>query len=299
MTPLQGQLCTQIAGSGALVHIRPVKPKGGVVVTCPHSGRFYPPQLLAASKLDPIMLRRSEDAFVDLLLQDAPALGADLLVNGCARAFVDVNRAASDLDCDVILDVLPEEAAKASPAVRAGLGVVPRTLGEGIAIYKHKIPRWEALARLAEIYVPWHNAVNAALLAAKARAGAALLLDCHSMPSNAAGSPVCDIVLGDCFGQSCAPAVMQEASAYLRAAGLKVGRNNPYAGGYATQTYGQVQCQQHALQIEINRSLYMVEGAMALKPESAAIRAIMAGLIAHMVAASQVLAPHPEVLNLG
>ncbi len=265
---------------------RPSRARGGLIVTCPHSGRYYPPELLAASKLDYFSLRRSEDAFVDLLFQDAPNHGATLLTNEFARAFVDVNRSADELDPRLISGLSDTSSFSTSERVKAGLGVIPRTVGDSICIYTTTISNDEALARLAEVHTPWHRAIEVTLEQCCETNGAAIVLDCHSMPSEAAGSTNCDIVLGDRFGASCAPLLTTEALAYLRKAGLRVARNSPFAGGYTTRRHGQVLRGHHALQIEVNRSLYMVEGAMTLRPSFSEIREIMSGLVARLVEVS-------------
>jgi N-formylglutamate amidohydrolase len=284
----------EIAQTRRLKPVRRVKPaavKGGVVVACPHSGRFYPPELLSASRLDRHSLRRSEDAFVDLLFQDAPIHGANLLTNEFARAFVDVNRSPGELDPKLVLDLSLLELESTSERVKAGLGVIPRTVGDGLAIYTHHITRQQALARLDEVHLPWHAELEGCLLEATEANSAAILLDCHSMPGHAAGEPMCDVILGDLFGSSCAPIVTSEVLAFLQAAGLKVARNNPYAGGYTTRRYGQPLRHHHALQIEINRSIYMVEGGMTVRPAFSDIRKIMADLVHLLVDLSILLAP--------
>jgi N-formylglutamate amidohydrolase len=268
----------------ALKIVHPTDSRSAMIVACPHSGRFYPPELLAHSKLDPFSLRRSEDAFVDTLFSAAPTHGAVLVTTDFARAFVDLNRAETELDPDLIegLDAV-------TPSVRAeaGLGVIPRTVGDGIMIYTRKISQADANSRLGEIHRPWHEGLTTLLQRGVAQHGRALLLDCHSMPNGVAGLPANDIVLGDRFGASCAPHFMAEAMALLQAEGLKVARNNPYAGGYSTQRHGKPALGQHALQIEINRSLYMVEGAFTLRQEFAQIQAIMGRLVARLSEAAR------------
>jgi N-formylglutamate amidohydrolase len=254
----------------------------GVIVACPHSGRFYPPELLSASVLDQFTLRRSEDAFVDLLFRDAPSHGALLIINEFARAYVDVNRSPGELDPKLVDDVLPSDLEANSDRVKAGLGVVPRTVGEGVQIYNRRISREEAQSRITEIHEPWHRELEECLRRTITYEGVVLLLDCHSMPSNAAGELSYDVVLGDRFGESCAPIIMNEAIDHLKAAGLNIGRNDPYAGGYTTRRHGMVHYRQNVLQIEINRSLYMVEGALTLRPSFAAVRKTMSEFVGHL-----------------
>jgi N-formylglutamate amidohydrolase len=262
--------------------ILPMQGHKGLVVACPHSGRYYPPELLAASRLDQFGLRRSEDAFVDILFGDAPTHGASLLVSEFARAFVDVNRSMDELDPKLIEGSFFRGTNPPSERVKAGLGVVPRTVGEGILIYKGTMTRQAADARIREVHVPWHEAIEAHMTRALELTGVALLLDCHSMPSRASGQPACDIVVGDRFGDSCAPVFANSAISFLRAQGLHVARNNPFAGGYSTSRHGQPLQRRHAMQIEINRSLYMVEGTLKLRPEFDEIGIMMSKFVSHL-----------------
>lgn len=259
---------------------RPERPCGGLIVTCPHSGRYYPEELIAATRLDSFSLRRSEDAFVDLLCQNAPSFGADLLVCNFARAFVDLNRSSEELDPELI-DGLDRNL-KVSERSKAGLGVIPRTVGDGIAIYRRRLSLKTVQARIAEVHQPWHKAIDELVSQAIALNGLALILDCHSMPAAASLSAPCDIVIGDRFGDSCSPAFVNSAVSYLRKEGLKVVRNDPFAGGYTTQRYGRPLKKTHAMQIEINRSLYMFEGTFKLRPEFDAVGAIVNQLVKHL-----------------
>jgi N-formylglutamate amidohydrolase len=280
-----------IGRPSAVDYLAPAVHLGGVVVACPHSGRYYPPELLTATRLDRFTLRRSEDAFVDQLFGAAPTHGADLLMSVFARAYVDVNRGAEELDPLLIDGLVSTDLGKVSERVKAGLGVIPRTVGDGINIYRQPLDLAQVKQRLDEVHLPWHQALEARMANAVRRNGAALLLDCHSMPGSASGDPPFDVILGDRFGSSCAPIIVNEAMAYLRAAGLKVSRNDPYAGGYSTMRHGRPHERHHALQIEINRSLYMVEGAMVPRSAFAAISDIMCGLVGRLVVLSLDLAP--------
>ncbi|MFN8920712.1 MAG: N-formylglutamate amidohydrolase [Hyphomonadaceae bacterium] len=267
--------------------LRPLSDKAGVIVCCPHSGRFYPDDLLRGSKLDRLALRRSEDAFVDELFAASPELGASLLMTDFARAYVDLNRGPEEFDPELI-DGLPQGDRRVpSPRVLAGLGVIPRTVGDGVDIYTGRLAFAEVQARLDEVYAPWHGVIEDLIDGAKQTVGHAVVLDCHSMPASASGSPENDIVLGDRFGASCAPVYMAEAFTYLRSKGLRVARNNPYAGGYATERYGKPGQNQHSLQIEINRSLYMVEGAMSKRTAFSQMAELLAGLVMRLVAVAE------------
>ncbi|MEY3233080.1 MAG: hypothetical protein RL230_351 [Pseudomonadota bacterium] len=271
--------------------LRPVAGRSGVIVCCPHSGRFYPEDLVRSSKLDRLALRRSEDAFVDDLLAASPELGATLLLADFARAYVDLNRSPDELDPDLIHDLPAGDRRVPSPRVLAGLGVVPRTVGDGVEIYASRLSFAAAHARLKEVYEPWHSAIEGLIEAEKQAVGQSVMLDCHSMPASASGVPENDIVLGDRFGASCAPVYMAEAFAFLRSKGLRVARNNPYAGGYATERYGKPARNQHSLQIEINRSLYMVEGAMSKRGSFANVADTLSGLVARIVEVAEARVP--------
>jgi N-formylglutamate amidohydrolase len=248
----------------------PARP-AALIFASPHSGRLYPPEFLAQSRLDPLTLRRSEDAFMDELFGGAPALGAPLIRARFPRSFVDPNREAYELDPAMFEDRLPPYANTTSPRVAAGLGTIPRVVSTGDEIYRGKLRFADAERRIASFYVPYHEALGKLVEDTLARTGACLLVDCHSMPS--VGGPMdkdpglkrVDVVLGDCHGSSCAPVVTETAERALKALGYTVTRNNPYAGGFTTRHYGRPRRGVHALQIEINRTLYMDERSVARK----------------------------------
>jgi N-formylglutamate amidohydrolase len=234
------------------------------VFASPHSGRLYPPDMMAASALDAAAIRRSEDAFVDALAGAGPRFGAPLLIARYARAYVDVNREAYELDQAMFEDELPAFARGRSARVAAGLGSIARVVGDGQEIYRRKLTFEEARRRIETVHRPYHAALAALLEEAKAVHGFAILVDWHSMPSAAAASGArgrrgCDFVLGDRFGSACAPAVATAVERELEAMDYAVARNAPYAGGHTTEFYGRPAEGVHALQIEINRALYLNE----------------------------------------
>jgi N-formylglutamate amidohydrolase len=236
-----------------------------LVLASPHSGRSYPPDFVAASRLDRLSLRRSEDGFVDELFQSAPELGAPLLRANFPRAYVDANREPFELDPRMFVDPLPAYANTRSPRVAAGLGTIARVVANGADIYRDKLAFAEALRRIRSYYWPYHAALRQLLDDTKAGFGGAILLDCHSMPSiggpmdRDAGHRRVDFVLGDCHGTACHPDIPAVVEETLRAKGYHVTRNAPYSGGYVTRHYGRPETRVHALQIEINRALYMDE----------------------------------------
>ena len=243
-----------------LVH-HPLRQTVPVVFASAHSGRAYPPEFLAAARLDPLGLRRSEDGFVDRLFAAAPAHGAPLLLARFPRAFCDANREAGELDPAMFADPLPGFVNTTSPRVGAGLGTIPRVVASGEAIYRARLPFAEAERRVRRCWQPYHDTLAALIEATRAQFGACLLIDCHSMPSpvgsGAAAGP--DMVLGDAHGTACAPAVTRFVEQTLRDLGYLVRRNDPYAGGYVTRHYGRPREGVHVLQLEVARSLYMNE----------------------------------------
>lgn len=229
----------------------------------PHSGRRYPQSLADASRLDPVMLRRSEDAFVDELFAGVTELGAPLLAAEFPRVFLDANRGMGELDASMFSAPLGLTVDLPSARVAAGLGVIPRIVRDGADIYRGKLAPEEARLRLDKLYRPYHAALAVLAAETQARFGVAVVVDCHSMPS-ALGAP--DIVLGDRYGASAAPALSRLAEEAFTREGLSVARNAPYAGGYTTMLHGRVAEGRHALQIEINRGLYLDEEKIARKP---------------------------------
>ncbi|MCW5699340.1 MAG: N-formylglutamate amidohydrolase [Rhodospirillales bacterium] len=254
----------------------------------PHSGRDYPAAFLAASHLDAIALRRSEDAFVDEIFETAVHHGAPLLKAHFPRAYVDPNREPFELDPAMFDGPLPAYVNTTSPRVAAGLGTVARVVTSGEEIYRDKLSFAAVKRIIEEHYFPYHTALKSILDGTVARFGACLLIDCHSMPS--VGGPMdsdrgkrrVDFVLGDRFGTSCAPIVIGVAEKELKDLGYSVNRNVPYAGGYTTEHYGQPVNGIHVLQIEINRALYMDENTVTRKKGMEILRQRIGQLIASL-----------------
>ncbi len=236
------------------------------VVGVPHAGRQYPRSFIEQARLSPQALRRSEDAFVDLLAGKVPDLGVPLLIAQFPRAYLDANREPYELDPRMFDGRLPPFVNTRSMRVAGGLGTIPRIVGDGQDIYPRRIPASEALNRIETLYKPYHAALRALIARTRMRFGLCVHVDLHSMPSTGleregAGRP--DIILGDRFGTSAALGIVDHAEEALRSAGFSVSRNRPYAGGYITEHYGQPRTHIHALQIEINRGLYMDEMSIA------------------------------------
>lgn len=235
------------------------------VLNSPHSGRIYPPSFLEASRLDALSIRRSEDSFVDEIFTSAPKLGAPLLHANFPRAYLDTNREPYELDPAMFHDALPPHANTRSVRVAGGLGTIARVVADSTEIYRAPLSYAEADHRIRTLYMPYHQALSELLESTFRRFGCTVLIDCHSMPSLA--GPVdddplaerADIVLGDRYGVSAAPMLTDAADRILTDLGYTVARNTPYAGGFNTEHYGRPAHGLHALQIEINRALYMNE----------------------------------------
>jgi N-formylglutamate amidohydrolase len=241
-------------------------PPTALVFASPHSGRLYPEDMMAAAALDAHAIRRSEDALVDDLIAQAPHLGAAVIAARFARAYIDVNREPFELDPAMFVDELPDFARARTARVAAGLGAIARVVSEGQEIYSRKLTFAEARARIDQAHRPYHAALERLMGEAHAAHGFAILIDWHSMPSAAARAGrdrACDVVLGDRFGAACAGLLTQAVERELEAMGYRVARNSPYAGGYTTEHYGRPARRSHALQIEINRALYLDEATLA------------------------------------
>ncbi|MGH6866430.1 MAG: N-formylglutamate amidohydrolase [Methyloceanibacter sp.] len=241
---------------------RPDTLKVPLVFNSPHSGRIYPSTFLAASKLDALTLRRSEDTFVEELFGFVTGMGAPLLHAHFPRAYLDLNREPYELDPVLFGDGLPHYANTRSVRVVGGLGTIARIVSESDEIYREPLSVGAALERINRLYTPYHVMLDALLLEAKKEFALAVLIDCHSMPSSPVsdtGSGRPDFVLGDRFGTSCSGELTRLGMSQLKALGYAVALNKPYAGGYITEHYGRPHKSQHVLQIEINRALYMDE----------------------------------------
>ncbi|MFT4148726.1 MAG: N-formylglutamate amidohydrolase [Paracoccaceae bacterium] len=266
---------------------RPARWTSPVIFSSPHSGRDYPADFLAASVLDERSIRSSEDAFVDLLFDCAPRLGMPLIAAHGPRAYLDLNRAAEELDPAVIDGVLRQAH---NPRVSSGLGVIPRVVSGGRAIYRGKLPLAEAEARIDRHWRPYHAALARLVAECRAQFGQVVLVDCHSMPHEALdsharpGQPRPDVVLGDRFAAAAGREVVDRIEAAFAGAGLRVARNTPFAGAYITQAYGRPSLGQHAVQVEIDRALYMDEATITPRPEFETFRLLIEGVVAEISA---------------
>jgi len=238
------------------VRVGPERPVSPVVLSVPHAGRAYSPALLRAARLPRETLETLEDRLVDRLIWRAVDAGATAFIACAPRAEIDLNRDEREIDPSLISPPLPSAAIIDSPRARGGIGLIPsRLVGSG-AIWKARIERDELVRRIVEIHQPYHAALERALKAARDRFGAALLLDCHSMPAGA-GSDGATIVFGDRYGTTIAPHLVEAAVDAVEGLGYRTARNAPYAGGYVTGRHGRPGEAIHALQIEIDRAVYL------------------------------------------
>ena len=272
-----------IAESDPCWHLlQPLRALAPVVLSSPHSGCDYAPEFLQRSLLDSHAIRSSEDAFVDQLFDMAPDLGVPLLSARLPRAFLDLNRAADELDPAVIEGITRSQH---NPRIASGLGVIPRVVSGGRAIYAGKLTQTEAEQRIRQYWHPYHNRLRQLVDDTRLTFGEVLLLDCHSMPHEALeaqhrpGAKRPDVVLGDRFGASAGARIMDLVEAAFTGAGLRVARNSPFAGAYITQNYGRPSRGQHAIQVEIDRALYMDEARIAPRPDFGEFRRLIGNVL--------------------
>jgi N-formylglutamate deformylase len=242
--------------------IEPAVRRGPLLFNSPHSGCAYPRAFLANTRLDIAALRRSEDSFMDDVVAGVVGRGYPLMRAHFPRCYVDVNREPYELDPRMFEGRLPSFANTRSMRVAGGLGTVARVVGDAQEIYDRRIPVDDALARIESLYKPYHRALRRLFTGLHREFGAAVLVDCHSMPSNAGmreerARP--EFVVGDRYGTACVGIVTDVMEETLRGLGYSVSRNKPYAGGFITEHYGNPAAGLHAIQLEVNRALYMDE----------------------------------------
>ncbi|MEM7211534.1 MAG: N-formylglutamate amidohydrolase [Pseudomonadota bacterium] len=265
--------------------LEPASLTSAAIFNSPHSGASYPKAMLERSRLTAHQLRASEDAFVDQLFASAPEFGAPLLAATAPRAWLDLNRGPNELDPALIDGV---QTSGLNQRIAAGLGVLPRIVAEGVPIYDGKLSIEEAQSRITDVHQPYHDMLGTLVRRGSQRFGKAVLFDCHSMPTDALRAApkvrgsMPEIVLGDRFGAAAAREITAETQSLFQQAGFSVARNAPFAGGYITQRYGRPSRNIHAVQIEIDRGLYMDQTRLEPLPEfediQSRIRTVVQGL---------------------
>src|SRR3569833_1009362 len=248
--------------SPAFEIVEPAQWRAPVIFNSPHSGSTYPDEFLSASRIDLAALRRSEDSFMDELIGDLSERGFPTVRVNFPRSYVDVNREPYELDPRMFTGRLPSFANTRSMRVAGGLGTIPRVVGDGQEIYRERLAVDDALSRIDLLYKPYHRALRRLATKAHQMFGYAIVADCHSMPSvgvSREDKRRPDVVIGDRYGTSCAGALADAVEETFTALGYSVGRNKPYAGGFVTDDYGSPAGGTHAIQIELNRAIYMDE----------------------------------------
>jgi N-formylglutamate amidohydrolase len=231
------------------------------VFNSPHSGCQIPQAFLGQTRLTAAELRQSEDYLVDELFGACVDCGAPMLRSLATRAWLDLNREPYELDARMFNESLPGFMNTSSTRVAAGFGTIPRFVGDGMEIYRKRLSLVEAYTRVETFYKPYHRLLTGLLNECHQACGFVLLIDCHSMPqaegAAKAGQP--DVVIGDRFGAACGSAITVAVEEFFAGKGLHIARNRPYAGGFITEAHGAPHLDRHALQIEVNRGLYMDE----------------------------------------
>jgi N-formylglutamate amidohydrolase len=272
--------------------LKPEEQLAPFVFCSPHSGRIYPKAFLAASRLDAHTLRKSEDCYVDCLFEPVVALGAPLIAARFPRAYLDVNREPYELDPELFSGEMPEFANTRSARVVGGLGTIPRVVADTEEIYRERLPIASAFERIERLYKPFHRALADLLETTRRGFGLAVLIDCHSMPSASMGQVLGGrphFVLGDRFGASCDGRLTRFIRDLLQSAGYEVHLNRPYAGGFITEHYGHPNRGVHALQLEINRALYLDEGRLMKSKDFPHLVRTLSDMAAKVFAAAPLL----------
>jgi N-formylglutamate amidohydrolase len=266
--------------------VEPAEWRAPIIFNSPHSGSVYPDDFLVASRIDLPTLRRSEDSFMDELIGHLSDLGFPVVRVNFPRSYVDVNREPYELDPRMFTGRLPSFANTRSMRVAGGLGTVPRVVGDGQEIYRERISVDDALSRIETLYKPYHRALRRLINKVHQMFGAVVVVDCHSMPSVGVSRDEPrrpDVVIGDRYGTSCTPLLPDRVEETMNSLGYSIGRNKPYAGGFITEHYGNPASGLHAVQLELNRAIYMDERRRERSPrfeQVAADFAILADVLA-------------------
>lgn len=261
--------------------VEPAQWRAPIIFNSPHSGSVYPAEFLNASRIDLVALRRSEDSFMDELIEGLSARGLPVVRVNFPRSYVDVNREPYELDPRMFTGRLPSFANTRSMRVAGGLGTIPRVVGDGQEIYRERLNVDEALSRIEALYKPYHRALRRLINKAHQAFGTVVVIDCHSMPSIGVSRDEPrrpDIVIGDRYGTSCAPLLPDLVEDIMSGRGYSIGRNKPYAGGFITEHYGNPASGLHTVQLELNRAIYMDERRRERGPRFAQVIADFAAL---------------------
>lgn len=229
-------------------------PLGPVVISVPHGGRAYPPDLVAALRVPIAAVMGLEDRLIDRVGMAARG-DEPMLVQHMPRAWIDLNR--DERERDPLIDEGARMVPRASAKLRSGLGLVPRRVAGHGDIWMRRFTDAEIVQRIEADHRPYHHALAERLAAARTRFGLAVLLDLHSMPPLGAPGLVPRIVIGDRHGTTAATRFVRRIEAEARGGGFPVTRNAPYAGGHIVERHGDPRRGIHAIQLELDRSLYL------------------------------------------
>lgn len=229
-----------------------------ILISVPHAGREYPAQLLDNLRITPADLQRLEDRYADRLVTTAIASGMPAIVANCARAWMDLNRDEDELDPEMVRGSAGGRKVSGSAKMRGGLGLIPRRLMQCGDIWLRPFDALDVEQRLSSFHRPYHRSVELGLRAIHDRYGVALLVDIHSMPPLLpVGGYRPQIVIGDRFGQSASSLYSEMLLQRLKQIGMAAALNHPYSGDYILRRHGKVQNNIHAIQIEVDRTLYL------------------------------------------
>jgi len=233
-----------------------------VLVDSPHSGWQWPPDFLPAAPRDAV--RTTWDAFVDELWGHAPQVGVTLLAATFPRAYIDVNRAPTDLDAALLAEPWPEPLVPTAYSAR-GMGLVRRLALPAVPMYDDPLPVAAVQHRLTHYYRPYREALRARLDALQARHGVVWHVNAHSMKSTGnamnvdAGAKRPDVVVSDRHGTTASPSCTAWVAEWFVAQGLHTTVNTPYQGGAIVVAEGRPDAHRHSVQVEFNRALYLHE----------------------------------------
>lgn len=247
--------------------VRPAEQTLPVVVDVPHAGEWIPDEVLGEMTVGDRVLRRDLDLYVDRLWHRSPEHGATLIASNVSRYVVDLNRAADDVSPQTVQGGTRKEI----PGYYHDRGVVWRTTTDGTPVMAKAMTKEAFARRIAAFHTPYHQAIADEIARVKAQFGYCILVDGHSMPSMGRrghadpGTRRADIVPGNVGGASCARDLTETIVRHFREKGYGVKPNTPYQGGWITRSFGDPANDVHAIQIEVNRDLYMDENSFEIR----------------------------------
>jgi N-formylglutamate deformylase len=263
----------------------PRAPEVPVIVEVPHAGLALDAESLSTLVAPALAIGRDADLYVDELYADAPDFGATLLSARMSRYVCDLNRAEQDVDRDTVLGAT----GRASPH-----GLIWRSTTDNRAAIARPLPKTELDRRLRAYYRPYHDRLDELVRDRLARHGFVILVSGHSMPSRGRdghddpGRERADVVPGTRQRTTAAAAVIEVAERVAERFHFGLAHDEPYRGGHTTVRYGRPTTGIHAIQIELNRKLYMDEQTLAKKPnEFRVMRSFCRALVEELSALRQ------------